>query len=64
MAPITLNINLPVLVEVSRAWLPEIDRTLRETFWPSSRPTIASKSPTDRASRSSFVQTNWSPSRT
>jgi hypothetical protein len=49
MAPMTLNIKRPVLVLVSRAWLPEIDRTLRETFLASSRATIASKSPTDRA---------------
>jgi hypothetical protein len=58
------HISLRVLVAVSSGWLPEIDRTLRETSLASIRATIASRSPTDRARRSSFVQTNWSPSRT
>jgi hypothetical protein len=37
----TASINLPVLVAVSRAWLPEIDKTRRLTFLRSSRATIA-----------------------
>ena len=49
------SINLPVLVAVSSGWLPEIDRTLRETFLASSRATIASRSPTDLARRSSLT---------
>ena len=37
----TASINLPVLVVVSRVWLPEMDSTSRLTFLASSRATIA-----------------------
>ena len=41
----------------------DIDRTERLTPLASSRATMANRSPTYRASRSSLVTANWSPSR-